>query len=210
MSEDNSFHVTTLRDLVPEKAWVGLTSYPCFTRASDQTLLQQGTEGSHVLALTYGLVKVVRVDRDGRERLLAFRGPGEIVGEMALQHGGPRMADVRSMSTCKVCVIPAGDFRRLVEEHALADRLASLASSRLLEQTEVSDGAVHERLAMALLRLVEVSGSLSFAVTRDELAQHIGVGRGSVTKALARLGPDVVDASQKNRITVIDKDGLKM
>ncbi|MFD4829302.1 Crp/Fnr family transcriptional regulator [Streptomyces uncialis] len=209
MSEQYVGSARALRDLLPAEAWDGLTRYPSRTYAADLTLLRQGTEGTHVLALTGGMVKVVRTDRDGRQRLLAFRGPGEILGEMALQDGGRRLADVRTMSGCTASVVPAEDFHRLVLRHRLAYPLARLASSRLREQTEVGDGSVHERLAMALLRLVEVSGGTrSFSLTREELAQHIGVGRNSVSKALARLGPDRVHAT-KSRIDVTSVEGLR-
>ncbi|MFE5873469.1 Crp/Fnr family transcriptional regulator, partial [Streptomyces roseifaciens] len=198
-----------LRDLVSNEAWAGLTRYPTWTYASDRTLLRQGSKGTSVLALISGMVKVVRTDRDGRQRLLAFRGPGEILGEMALQHGGERLADVRTMSKCRAAVVPAEDFHRFVREHQLAYPLAVLASSRLREQTEVYDGHVHERLALALLRLVEASGGVrSFSLTREELAQHIGVGRNSVSKALGRLGPDQVKAA-KCRINVTSVKALR-
>lgn len=209
MSEDRIFLARALRDLVSNEAWAGLTRYGPWTYASGRTLLRQGTEGTHVLALISGMVKVVRTDRDGRQRLLAFRGPGEILGEMALQHGGERLADVRTMSKCKAAVVPAEDFHRFVRQHQLAYPLAMLASSRLREQTEAYDGAVHERLAMALLRLVEASGGMrSFSLTREELAQHIGVGRNSVSKALTHLGPGQVKAA-KSRIDVTSVEDLR-
>ncbi|WP_256251743.1 Crp/Fnr family transcriptional regulator [Streptomyces sp. yr375] len=113
------------------------------------------------------------------------------------------------MSECKASLILAEDFRHFVRDHQLADPLATLASSRLLEQTRIYDGSVCERLAMALLRLVEVSGDVhSFSLTREELAQHIGVGRNSVTKALTQLGPGLVRAG-KDRIEVTGVDGLR-
>ncbi|UUU20289.1 Crp/Fnr family transcriptional regulator [Streptomyces sp. DSM 40750] len=209
MSEDRAFSVRPLRDLVSDEAWAGLTRYPSRPYPSSTTLLRQGTQGTHVLALISGMVKVVRTDRDGRQRLLAFRGPGEILGEMALQHGGERLADVRTISTCKASVVPAEDFRRFVRDHQLADPLAVLASSRLREQTEVFDGAVHERLAMALLRLVEVSGGeRSFSLTREDLAQHIGVSRDTVSKALTQLGPGRVEFA-RNRIQVTSVEALR-
>lgn len=113
------------------------------------------------------------------------------------------------MSTCKASVVPAEDFRRFVCDHQLADPLAVLASSRLLEQTEIFDGAVHERLAKALLRLVEVSGGeRSFSLTREDLAQHIGVSRDTVSKALTQLGPGQVEFA-RNRIQVTGVEALR-
>ncbi|MFE3547704.1 Crp/Fnr family transcriptional regulator [Streptomyces kronopolitis] len=209
MSEDYSLSVSPLRDLVPHQEWVGLTCHPSQTYLAGRALLRQGSKGTHVLALVSGLVKVVRTDRDGRQRLLAFRGSGEILGEMALQRGGVRLADVWAMTECRASVVPAIDFQRFVRDYRLAYPLAVMAFNRLREQTEVRDGAVHERLAMALLRLVEVSGGLrSFSLTREDLAQHIDVGRKAVSKALERLGPDQVKAG-KSRIEVISMEGLR-
>ncbi|SEP96891.1 Cyclic nucleotide-binding domain-containing protein [Streptomyces sp. yr375] len=76
MSEDHVFSVRTLRDLVSDEAWAGLTRHRPRTYPADKTLLRQGDAGTHVLALISGMVKVVRTDRDGRQRLLAFRGRG--------------------------------------------------------------------------------------------------------------------------------------
>ncbi|WKU43875.1 Crp/Fnr family transcriptional regulator [Streptomyces sp. VNUA116] len=208
MSGDDVFSVRSFKDLVSDEAWAELTAYPSWPYAPDRTLLHQGDPGTHVLALTDGLVKVVREDRDGRERLLAFRGPGEILGEMAIQERGVRLAAVRTMSKCTASVIPADSFRRFVRGHQLAQPLAVLASSRLREQTEIHDGAVHQRLAVALIRLVEVSGTDSLTLTREELAQHIGVGRKAVSKALDCLGPGLVKAG-KRRICGINVGGLK-
>ncbi|MGW6603414.1 Crp/Fnr family transcriptional regulator [Streptomyces sp. NPDC055036] len=209
MSEDHSLLLSPLRALVPHEEWAELTRYPNQTYLAGRALLHQGEEGTHVLALVGGLVRVVRTDRDGRQRLLAFRGPGEILGEMALQGVGVRMASVWAISKCKAAVVPGEDFRRFVDKHRLAYPLAVMASRRLLEQTEIHDGAVHERLAVALLRLVEVSGGeRSFDLTREDLAQHIGVGRKAVSKALERLGQDRVKAG-KRRIEVTGVEGLR-
>ncbi|MFJ8160460.1 Crp/Fnr family transcriptional regulator [Streptomyces sp. NPDC096136] len=208
MSEDRVIPVRILRDLVSSEAWAGLTRYPR-TYQPGRRLLEQGTEGVCVLALISGLVKVIRRDRIGTERLLAFRGPGEILGEMALQHGGGRLADVWTMSVCKASVVSADDFSRFVRDHKLAAPLAQLATNRLVEQTTAHDGDVRERLVTALLRLIEVSrGEVSFSLTRQELAQHIGVGRKAVAKALEQLGPGCVQGG-KGHITVTDVAALR-
>ncbi|MFI1825667.1 Crp/Fnr family transcriptional regulator [Streptomyces sp. NPDC020412] len=209
MNMDHHPSTRTLRNLVPKEVWAEVTRRPTGFRPPGLTLLEQGTAGTGAFALISGMVKVIRKDRDGRQRLLAFRGPGEILGEMALQHGGERLADVRTMSRCRVVWIPAGDFHRLVQQHDLAYSLAVLASSRLREQTEMYDGATHQRLAMALLRLVDISeGVRSFSLTHQELAQHIGAGRNSVSEGLRVLGPGKVRLG-KGRISVTSVEGLR-
>ncbi|MFF5253037.1 Crp/Fnr family transcriptional regulator [Streptomyces leeuwenhoekii] len=209
MSEDFPPSGSSGAPLVPHKDWVGLACRPPRTYSPGQALLMQGDKSTDVFILLSGLVKVVRTDRDGRQRLLAFRGSGEILGEMAAQCGGVRLASVWAMNKCKASSVSSEEFERFVREHRRAMPLAVMAGNRLREQTEVHEGAVHERLAMALLRLVEVSGGqTSFSLTREELAQHIGVGRKAVTKGLERLGPGLVKAG-KSRIAVVGPEGLR-
>ncbi|MFD7498351.1 Crp/Fnr family transcriptional regulator [Streptomyces sp. NPDC059832] len=193
-----------LRELVPASAWEGLAGFPRRPHPAGAVLLHQGESGSHVLALLRGIVKVVRGDRDGRERLLAFRGPGEVLGEVAVQDGGVRLAHVRTLSRCEVSVIPAAAFRDFVTRHDLAFQLALHAVSRLREQTQSCEGDIDQRLAATLLRLIEISGARSFSLTRDELAQHLGVGRNSITKALERFGSHRVSFG-RTRIEVLDE-----
>ncbi|MEU3708622.1 Crp/Fnr family transcriptional regulator [Streptomyces catenulae] len=197
-----------LRDLVPPEAWAALADHPRRSHPAGEILLRQGDSGTHVCALLQGMVKVVRTDADGRERLLAFRGPGEVLGEMAVQAGGHRLADVRTLSTCEVAVIPADTFRRFVKEYDLATQLATYAVNRLREQTRATEGAVGQRLAGTLLRLVEICGAHTLSLTREDLAQHLGVGRNSVTKALTGFGPRRV-RTERTRIRVLDVPHLR-
>ncbi|WP_051790776.1 Crp/Fnr family transcriptional regulator [Streptomyces sp. NRRL S-1022] len=208
MSEEIRASTTrTLRDLVPVEAWDELTSGRRRIHPAGTVLLRQGDTGTHVLALLRGLVKVVRRDIDGRERLLSFRGPGEVLGEMAVQNDRIRLADVQAISICEVASLPAHTFRHFVERHGLPGKLACLANDRLWEQTQAGEGDLDQRLAGALLRLVAMSGDRVFRLTRTELAQHLGAGRNSVSDALRRLGPSRVRAD-KTCIEVVDERRL--
>ncbi|MET8687216.1 Crp/Fnr family transcriptional regulator [Streptomyces sp. NPDC004732] len=199
--------VRALRDLVPGEAWEALTRFPHRKHCAGDILLRQGDPGTHVLALIQGMVKVVITEAEGKERVLAFRGPGEALGEMAVQDGGGRLADVRAISDCEVAIVPAAAFRDFVKQHDLADQLTAYAVSRVREQVETREGDIDHRLAVTLVRLVEISGTHTFALTREELAQRLGVSRYSVTKALARLGPAV--RAGRTCIDVLDTDSLR-
>ncbi|WP_424210779.1 Crp/Fnr family transcriptional regulator [Streptomyces sp. BI20] len=195
------------RDLLPPEAWRAMLGHGQRPHAAGELLLRQGDAGTHVLALTEGMVKVLRRAADGKETLLAFRGPGEILGEMAVQDGAARLADVVTISRCRVSVVPRAAFVRLVAEHELAPALAHHTLQRLRQRIQSSEGPVVRRLAEALIRLVTVTGSPRVAVSKAELAQHLQVSRNSVLDALRAYGPGRVLSEHKS-ITVVDREAL--
>ena len=55
------------------------------------------------------------MSEDGRESVLAFRGPGEVLGELSAIDGQPRSAGVRAVDPVEALVIPTADFRAFLE-----------------------------------------------------------------------------------------------
>ncbi|MFC9928046.1 Crp/Fnr family transcriptional regulator [Streptomyces sp. NPDC127190] len=209
MSEETPLSpYATLRDTAPFEAWRDLTGRPARRHPAGVTLLRQGEPGTHILVLLHGVVKVVRRSADGREKLLSFRGPGEVLGEMAVQDGDTRLADVQTITECKVIPVSARDFRDVVRRHGLGEQLARLAVSRLREQTQAGEGDLDRRLAAVLLRLLALSGAHTFRLTRVELAQHLDTGRRSVSEALRRLGPECVRVGRTS-VQVVDERRLR-
>ena len=57
-------------------------------------LMHEGLPGEGVLVLLAGIVKATCVTRAGHEAILAFRGPGELIGELALIDQRPHSSTV--------------------------------------------------------------------------------------------------------------------
>lgn len=161
-------------------------------------MLRQGSTGTHLLALTAGLAKVVRREPDGVVTWLAFRGPGDLLGEISVFHNTLRMAEVVALTPCTAVVLEAERFRRFVEDHGLVMDLMRQALSRLREsdihRTELLTLPLVVRLARVLLRLVELNafGAKPDVVrltglNQEEIAQAIGVTRNAVITGLQQL-----------------------
>src|ERR1044072_3479301 len=69
------------------------------------TLMCAGTAGTEVIWLVSGRVKVTYVTEDGREVILDFRGPGELLGEMAVIDGNPTSSTVTSVEAVEVVAV---------------------------------------------------------------------------------------------------------
>lgn len=178
-------------------------------------MLRQGSAGTHLLALTAGLAKVVRREPDGAVSWLAFRGPGDLLGEVSVFDGTPRTAEVVALTPCTAVVLEAERFLRFIEERGLIMDLMRQALSRLREsdthRTELLTLPLVVRLARVLLRLVELNvsgpelGDVRLTgLSQEEIAQATGVTRNAVITGLQRLRES--GAVQTARKVIIIKD----
>lgn len=74
--------------------------------ASGQTIFRQGDPGDVAYVIESGAVEIV-VERGGAETTLVRRGPGEIVGEMAIVRRSPRTATARAVAETTLSIVPA-------------------------------------------------------------------------------------------------------
>jgi CRP/FNR family transcriptional regulator, cyclic AMP receptor protein len=208
----------TLRRLVGDALWTDILEQSFERRHPvGDTLLRQGEPGTHVLALRSGVVKVTRRERSGDLTLLAFRGPGELLGEVAVLDDAVRSASVEAISHCSVAVLSKTEFLRFVTDHDLFPVLVRYALGRLRESDRARGGGdVVARLAASLVSLADISGHstippgrhLELALTRDELAQHLRVSRNTITACLSELEPLRVRTGRK-RIFIDDLPALR-
>jgi CRP/FNR family cyclic AMP-dependent transcriptional regulator len=180
------------------------------------TLLRQGEPATCVLALTKGRVKIIRIAPDGNVLVLAVRGPGEILGEIALGGNG-HSATVVTVDPCQTWVIPADRFRRLTGELGLESSLLQLAMRRIREsedwRAELAALPAGPRIARALLRLAiagnGMGGRPDVRLGQAELGRATGLARSTVAVELARLRALGVVATTRRRIVIFDPQRLR-
>ncbi len=167
-----------------------------------------------------GPAKVVRVRADGSRVPLAFRAPGEMLGETALTGARrPRTATVTALCPSCTAFLPAPRFQRLLAE---LDLQAALWHSVLLHREEGNLRVQHaalpaeRRLPAALVHLASVVGEPTPVPARDggspsargcllrvhlsqlEIAEFAGLSRTSVHHVYTSLrerGSSAPDAS---------------
>jgi CRP-like cAMP-binding protein len=101
-----------------------------------RVILRQGTVGDCMYVVQEGEVEVF-VERDGKEVRLAVRGPGDIVGEMAIFEREVRSASVRALGRARVLTLDKKNFmRRVHEDPSLAFNIVQTLSHRLRELSE--------------------------------------------------------------------------
>ncbi|AXX31034.1 transcriptional regulator, Crp/Fnr family [Actinosynnema pretiosum subsp. pretiosum] len=186
------------RRLLGEPGWRGLLAlgrprvYP-----DGATLLHQGDQGSDVLALTAGRVKVVHTEESGEQKLLALRGAGDLLGEYAAPLAGTgRGANVVALERCEARVIQwpvlSAYFARndcSLEFHGYLISKANQATHRPYLNTHLTPEL---RIARLLLEAVElVDGSVRdparIPFEHTEIAPLLGMVRSTFAVHVKRL-----------------------
>src|SRR5947209_7854381 len=85
-----------------------------------EALMHTDQVARDVLILRSGLVKISATTRGGRAVLLAFRGPGDLVGELAALDEAPRSATVLAIEPVDALALAPADFRAVLAEHPAA------------------------------------------------------------------------------------------
>lgn len=182
-------HIT----MIGEQLWSQLRDLaPRRSRPARSVLLRQGDPGTHVILLDSGSTLVTLTGQSGERTLLAVRGAGELLGELAVLDSQPRSASVIAAETCMVHIVPAADFLTFVDKYDLLAPLLRHAIARVREaesvRLELATASVPARLASALTRLADLSSAttreLSVRLTQTELSQMIGASRNAIGTAL--------------------------
>lgn len=184
-------------------------------------LVREGELTTFVVLLLEGCVKVTATTADGGRALLAIRGGGELVGELAGLDGEPRAATVTAVGRLHTRVIGRAEFQRFLVRHpdaAMAVNRMVAAKLRWSTQRRIDFGNydVPVRLARVLVALVASFGTLTsrgweigFPITQPELAELIGAAEPTVHKSLTELRRREVLATGYRRMTILDLPALR-
>jgi signal transduction histidine kinase len=137
-----------------------------------QLLFREGEWGDRAYVVSAGQVEVFK-DADRREVLLAVRGAGEVIGEMALLQQEPRSASVRARTRTDLFSIPKSALDDLLQTSTSAARV--IFQTLLRRVRETNDQLRHqERMAQLGTLTAGVAHELNNpAAAVQRAAQHV-------------------------------------
>lgn len=184
-------------------------------------VLHHGDDSTSVLVLLEGRVKITADTIDGHEALLAFRGPGDVVGELGAIDGQPRAASVTTLEPVTALACAASEFRALLTSRpAIGVALLQLVVERLrgadAERAEFGAHDVLGRVALRLCALADRFGAeqdagieITLPLTQEELASWCGASREAVAKGLNTMRSLGWIETRRRAIVVTDIDALR-
>ncbi|QKW34185.1 Crp/Fnr family transcriptional regulator [Actinomadura sp. NAK00032] len=197
------------------------------------TLFSEGEQPGWVAVLLRGRVKAFSYREQGGEALLAVRGPGALLGEVAAIDGLPRSASVAALEPVQALAIGADEFMAFLQAHG---RVSILIMRMLCQRWRDADRKRVEfgmfdatgRVAQRLVELAErfgvpyvprggpgepAAGGESVRITlnlsQEELAGWVGASREAVSKALRTLRRHGWIETGRRRLIVHDLQALR-
>ncbi|MDL4819646.1 Crp/Fnr family transcriptional regulator [Actinomadura opuntiae] len=200
--------------------------------ARGDTLFVEGEHSSWVAVLLRGRVKAFSYREHGGEALLAVRGPGALLGEVAAIDGLPRSATVAALEPAQALAITSDEFMAFLQAHGRvsiiimrmlcqrwrdADRkrvefgmfdATGRVAQRLVELAE-RFGQPYESRADAAGRAGGQSVRITLNLSQEELAGWVGASREAVSKALRTLRRHGWIETGRRRLIVHDLQALR-
>lgn len=161
---------------------------------SHVVLIHEGDSADTLFIVLSGRIKVYAANDSGKEVILTTLGPGEYVGEMALD-GGARSASVMTLEPTRCAVVSGANLREFLAAHPdfalhlvrkLIGRLRRLTGS--VKSLALDD--VYHRVVGLLQSLAQPQGTqrvIDEKLTQQDIAERVGSSREMVSRIFKEL-----------------------
>src|ERR687893_2056023 len=189
-----------------------VTHLRAFTRG--QVIYTPGETGEALFILREGAVQIYRISPEGRKLVIAHLLPFSFFGELSCI--GQGMYDTYAEVTEDSVVLTMNCAvleRLLLTRPQVARRILEAFGRRVLEaERQLEDIAfkgVAARVAALLLREADGDGEVR-GLSHQDIAERLGVYRETATNALNELKSAAVIDIARKRITVLDRERLRL
>ncbi|MCL6547275.1 MAG: Crp/Fnr family transcriptional regulator [Alicyclobacillus sp.] len=174
----------------------------------------EGEDREAVYFIRRGLVKILKVDEDGREHIVSILGAGQMFPHVGFFQEGPYPATAQALEKSILLAIRTSQFDALLTEHPdIARKVMRVMGQKILQLHEkLQELAVYDskQRVVALIRhFAEEHGEpqpdgvhLKLPVTHGEMAQMIGMTRESVNRVWNQLRREGVLSGERDEWVV--------
>ena len=178
-------------------------------------LFLEGEFSSALFFVISGWLKAEKVSREGRQQILRFIGPGEMINELSVFSNEANAVSVIALEPCQVFSLSQADVEKLLEQspsfsRAVIKNLAHRIDYLLTKIENLSLYTVEVRLARFLLEHEESGVVLRQSwKTQSEIAAQIGTVPDVLNRHLQKFARDGVIDISREQIRIIDMQALE-
>jgi len=194
------------------------SSVKCVRFEPGSHVYNQDSEASEVFLIRGGVVKLSKISRHGRERVLAFRYAGEILGAASSISQRRHVISAIAITHCTAFMVDSHEFAEVIHtEHRfswwLQLQFAKEISDHHRDLAFLGGARAEERVIVALWKFARAVGSSGapFAVPRSvhlpccqrDLAAALGLTPEHLSRTLRQLERSGVLMRQARKITIL-------
>lgn len=190
---------------------------PDFYKRGD-TIYDEGNRINGFYCLVKGIIKIFKTGFDGKDQIIRFAKPGDIMGFRSTITGELACTTTKVIEDAAVCFVPGDLVKSFVKSNGeFAMDLLELACNELGEAndyiTDIAQKTVRERLAEVLIHLkwtfnLDSENFLQISLTREELANIVGTATESVIRLLSEFKQDKLIELHGRKIKILDESKL--
>ena len=189
-----------------------------------QTIFYAGRTPTGIYCLLNGKIKLSKLGYDGKEQIVRFVLPGQLLGIRALIAGRSYSAFATTLEDSTVCFIDRESFFKITNKYpeitgCLLSTLSQLLQEAEDKMTSMAQKPVRERLAENLLFLnnmykpVDLKNSVEnnacIILPREDLANIVGTATETVIRLLSDFKTEKLISIEGRKIILEDIEGLQ-
>lgn len=170
-----------------------------------------------IYAVRGGFFKTYLVDEAGREQVLGFHLPGELVGLDAI-YPGHHQCNAMALDTATVCKLPYTELSELAAHVPSLQRQLFRLMSKDIGTTHALTGdfSAEERLAAFLVALSDrfeargySASRFTLAMPRRDIANYLRLAPETVSRVFRRFQDDGLIAVERRDLRLLDPERMK-
>ncbi|TAE87442.1 MAG: Crp/Fnr family transcriptional regulator [Bacteroidetes bacterium] len=213
--------ISFLKHCTPDQAEVVEQSKTCATYKKGDFIFNESAIPLGVYCILSGVIKLVRTNLDGKEQILRFAQPGDVLGYRALIADEPLVSSAVCLEDAVACFIPKSVFLNIVDENSAISKDLMKALSHELGVVEervqsLAQKSVRERLAETLLFLHATFKSnnlgedvIAITLPREDIANIVGTATETVIRLLSEFKSDKLIELEGKKIKLLEKAKLE-
>ena len=185
-----------------------------------EPLFKAGDAFDSIYPIRYGFFKLRLFSPDGREQIVGFPMPGDLLGLDAI-HSRRFASDAVALENAEVCVIPFSHLEKLSAQFApLQSQLHRVLSREIVRDQSMllmlGTMRAEARVASFIVNLSTraaqrglSSSQFSLRMTRAEIGIYLGLTLETVSRTLSRLQDDGLIAIDQKDLQILDLLALR-
>lgn len=185
--------------------------------SASQTIYRQGDTPDFIYHLHRGKIKIIKINKDGREVVLELCKEGDYFGYWGVLEDQCHNETAEVIEESVIWQIPQEDFNNILNTNTEVSRkfLKLLSKNLLIKEKKILELAyqsVRKRVANSLVALSDVYGiddSFSMEIPRELIASMADTTTETAVRMLTEFKKDNLIAVKKSEITILDYEKLK-